>query len=331
VYFGGGTPSQAPIQLLGRILDRIRQFGISETTEVTLEVNPSQTNLENLNNWKSIGINRLSIGVQSLRNQTLQFFGRDHTIQAALKNIEQSRKVFDSISLDFIWGVPNQTRSAWHTDLETICDLGVNHLSLYQLTVERGTNLYNLHEADMNLIPNEDIIADLYDITRSITCIKGYQQYEVSSFCKNNAKSKHNLSYWKGMEYVGIGAGSHGKVTREDGDTYRTFRIRFPADWIHQVEQLGHGIKKQVKISENEIAQELIVFGLRTFEGLDLDNFSKILPQHRIDDFLDIPRVMDLSKIGLLDIALQNSVLKYIRPTLKGIQVVDRIIREIIT
>nr|KAJ3422721.1 radical S-adenosyl methionine domain-containing protein 1 [Polyrhizophydium stewartii] len=228
VYFGGGTPSLARPEMVARVLQRVQDLGMTPSQlEVTLEANPTSVEASKLRAFKAAGINRLSLGVQSLDPDALRFLGRDHSAKEALEAIETALDVFDNVSLDFIWGRPGQTVAAWERELQQVTALGASHLSLYQLTVERGTPLFKQVQKHPQLMPGEDEIADLFEATRHVASLGGYEQYEVSSFCRGGMRSnrgQHNQSYWNGNDYIGVGPGSHGRLWNGvESSTFKMF------------------------------------------------------------------------------------------------------------
>jgi putative oxygen-independent coproporphyrinogen III oxidase len=279
IYFGGGTPSLARPNYISSVVDCLsNSWTISKDVEITLEGNPKQLKKEKMMEFNYAGINRISLGVQALDNDALKFFGRDHDLNDALCSIDDSLNVFNNVSLDFIWGRPNQTISSWTSELKTILHLGASHLSLYQLTVERGTKLF--HDARRNnvALPNEDTAATMYQSTRELCIDYGYSHYEISSFAKTTGvQSQHNLAYWDGTDYIGVGPGSHGRVSI-DGKIFRTYRILYPKEWMDQVAREGNGIRKALQVDILELKNEWIVFGLRKTDGVFLKHFQQKFP-----------------------------------------------------
>jgi oxygen-independent coproporphyrinogen-3 oxidase len=318
IYFGGGTPSLAPFKFFQAILERA-----GSVREITLEVNPIQITPEKLKAWKNVGINRLSLGVQALDDKALLFFGRDHNSRDALRSIEMALSVFDNVTCDFIWGRPHQSVSDWELELDRVVRLGIPHLSLYQLTVERGTRLFKDCEKKLVKLPSEDELANMYEITRDITLKHGMSQYEVSSFCVPGFESLHNSSYWGGSDYIGVGPGAHGRFT-VNSLRVRTIRIPSPQLWSASIEGSGRGIRKEIPMSVNEVAHDLIVFGLRSTQGIQYKQFRSITGMD-LDSFLDMRRVKELIHDKFLE---RNET--SLRASRKGIALSDRILLEIL-
>ncbi|KAI8898286.1 hypothetical protein BC833DRAFT_590505 [Globomyces pollinis-pini] len=233
IYFGGGTPSLAKPTLVENILKLLfidLNFKPAVDLEVTLEANPTRLEAQSLKDFKAAGVNRLSLGIQSLDNDDLKFFGRDHNVNEALQAITLAQSLFENVSLDFIWGRPGHTTDQWELELSQILSFGANHLSLYQLTVENGTPLAKLasKSSNRNLFPCEDTLVDMFQLTQELTQRGGYGQYEVSSYAKDGLssnRSKHNQGYWNGNDYIGIGPGAHGRLFKADNIRYRTYRV----------------------------------------------------------------------------------------------------------
>ena len=193
------------------------------------------------------------MGVQSLDDETLSSFGRDHNVRDALDTIDLAKTIFDNISLDFIYSRPKQNLEDWTHELRRILELGAQHLSLYNLMIERGTPLYKQVESGDVIIPDEETCAEMYEATIKECHNHGYHQYEVSSFAQKDAfKSRHNQAYWQGIDYIGIGPGAHGRIRLPNGETFRTYRVLDPQSWMKQVTTLGHGIKRETTLSLSE-------------------------------------------------------------------------------
>ncbi|RKO82795.1 hypothetical protein BDK51DRAFT_46259 [Blyttiomyces helicus] len=211
VYFGGGTPSLARPETVAAVLETIaRCADVGEGIEVSLEGNPTSTETAHLQSFRDVGVNRLSLGIQALTDRDLRFLGRDHSVSDALASAQAAMSVFDRVSLDFIWGRPGQSVRDWEEELTRACTLGASHLSLYQLTVERGTPLFRAVEKAATVMPDSDTLADMFERTSQIASQCGYEQYEVCSFAKNGDarnRSSHNSSYWLGLDYIGKAVG----------------------------------------------------------------------------------------------------------------------------
>ncbi|XP_051889245.1 radical S-adenosyl methionine domain-containing protein 1, mitochondrial isoform X2 [Pristis pectinata] len=273
VFFGGGTPSLTKPSTIASILETVaRATHVRHNMEVTLEANPTSVSMSKLADFKEAGVNRISLGIQALRNDDLKILGRDHTVQEAIWSLEKAKKLYPGCtSVDIIFGRPGQSLESWEEELEEILTLCDHHVSLYQLTLERGTALFKQVQEKVLKMPEQDVVAEMYHAARNILEKAGFHQYEVSNFAKSGAVSLHNLGYWRGMQYLGVGPGAHGRfVPRGDGKTQREARIQTlePDNWLREVRQFGHGTRKRVKQSELDILEEMLVLGLRMNEGL---------------------------------------------------------------
>ncbi|CAJ0651392.1 14229_t:CDS:2 [Entrophospora sp. SA101] len=210
-----------------------------------MEANPTSAETNNLREFKSIGITRLSLGVQSLNDNDLLKLGRDHNSKDAIKSLEIAKKIFkNNVSFDLIFGRNNQNVSNWIKELKLALELADNHLSIYELTIKPGTPIYKEYKLGKLKIPSSDKITDMYESTIQIAKEFGFKQYEVSNFYKNSKYSRHNFGYWNGLDYLGIGPGAHGRLyDMKNNKRLRTFRILYPEDWMRQCEDLGHGFK----------------------------------------------------------------------------------------
>ncbi|KXN73766.1 radical SAM enzyme [Conidiobolus coronatus NRRL 28638] len=248
IYFGGGTPSLAPIEAIDSILREINSnFSIPKNCEITLEANPNKLETEKLKEFRSIGINRVSIGIQSFNDDRLRQMGRDHTSEEAKNCLNIANKLFPKFNFDMIFAHPNQSLNEWKKDLDTALSFNPTHMSIYQLMIEAGTP-YHKSVSKGNLeLPTDEIMEDMY--WHNIEKLKsiGIQQYEASNFSKPGHESTHNFGYWKGIEYIGIGPGAHGRVSFNNTSTNfkeqlcRTYNIMSPNSWMDQCELTGNG------------------------------------------------------------------------------------------
>lgn len=270
VFFGGGTPSLMEPATVEHILDAIADaWTVEPGAEITLEANPSSVEADRFRGYRTAGVNRVSLGVQALNDADLKFLGRLHNVDEALAAIELARATFPRLSFDLIYARPDQTNEAWRSELDRAIDLAADHLSLYQLTIEQGTPFFDLHERGKLVVPDGDRSADLYEVTQAVTAARGLPAYEVSNHARPGAESRHNLTYWRYGDYVGLGAGAHGRLTKGN-DKIGTANLRRPEDWLHQVETSGQGIETDEELDAEEQADELMLMGLRLREGMDL-------------------------------------------------------------
>ncbi|XP_071672718.1 uncharacterized protein [Patagioenas fasciata] len=273
VFFGGGTPSLASPRTIAAVLEAVaRAAYLPVGAEVTLEANPSSTSPARLAGFREVGINRLSIGVQSLDDAELRLLGREHTAAEARGAVEAARGLFPGrTSIDLLFGLPGQSQDAWARGLAAALRLCDDHISLYQLTLERGTALAAQVWGGTLPAPPQDLLADMYQTARAMLVSAGFRHYEVSNFARKGALSTHNLSYWRAEQYIGVGPGAHGRfVPRGEGGGSREARVQTlePDAWMREVRSQGHGTRRRVVLSPLEQLEELLALGLRTDEGI---------------------------------------------------------------
>ncbi|KAL7377833.1 hypothetical protein ABVT39_004983 [Epinephelus coioides] len=306
VFFGGGTPSLAPPSTIAAVLETIsRRAHLSDKAEVTLEVNPTPVGKSKLEDYWHAGVNRFSIGVQSLQDEDLKVLGRDHSSHQALQTVEEARRLCPGrVSVDVMFGRPNQSVKSWENELCELLRVSDNHVSLYQLTLERGTQLFKQVQAGKVTVPAEEVTAEMYQCARRILHQHGFLQYEVSNFARNNAVSHHNTSYWKGRQYIGVGPGAHGRfVPVGEGGVIREARTQTlePDVWIREVQQRGHGTRRRIRLSPLELLEEVVVMGMRMAEGIRHKHWELFSPQLGLHDvFGTSSNVQELLQSGQL-------------------------------
>ncbi|KAG2460618.1 RSAD1 protein, partial [Polypterus senegalus] len=258
VYFGGGTPSLAKPATIAKLLETFSKCAqLPDDTEVTLEVNPTSAGASKLAEFRSAGVNRFSLGIQTLNDQDLVTLGRDHNSQDSLRTLQEAKELCPGrTSVDVIFGRPGQSTDLWERELEELLVACDDHVSLYQLTLERGTSLFKqVHSGKLDM-PTEEQTAVMYETAREILKQHGFQQYEVSNFARNDAVSNHNLMYWRGRQYIGIGPGAHGRFrpSTEDG-AQREARVQTlePDVWMMEVKNSGHGTRKRVRLTQLDV------------------------------------------------------------------------------
>ncbi len=270
IYWGGGTPSLAPVSLVETIIDHCRTlWSPVNDLEVTLEANPTDAETERLAGFRAGGVNRLSLGVQSLQDGALEFLGRNHDSDAARRAIGKAVDVFHNVSLDLIYARPGQSLDAWKRELEEAIAFGAPHLSLYQLTIEPKTAFANAVGRGAFSMPPEEMSADFYTLTQDVTAAAGFGAYEVSNHARDGYHSRHNALYWNADDYVGVGPGAHGRLT-VDGTRFATEAARAPETYLMQTEQSNSGIAEESALSDEEERLERITMGLRRREGVRL-------------------------------------------------------------
>jgi putative oxygen-independent coproporphyrinogen III oxidase len=270
IFFGGGTPSLMSAGTVGAVLDTIgKLWAVAPGAEITLEANPSSVEAGRFRGYRSAGVNRVSLGVQSLDDAQLRALGRLHTSAEACAAIDVARSTFDRHSFDLIYARPGQTVDAWRAELGQALVLADKHLSLYQLTIEQGTPFAALHARGKLVVPDGDAASAFYEVTQEMTERAGLPAYEISNHAAPGEESRHNLTYWRYGEYAGIGPGAHGRALI-GGVRHATSTERNPEQWAAMVERGAHGIVEDVALTRAEEADEALLMGLRLTEGLDL-------------------------------------------------------------
>jgi oxygen-independent coproporphyrinogen-3 oxidase len=279
IFFGGGTPSLMAPSTVAAIIDHLaRRYSLASGAEITLEANPSSVEAGRFRGYRDAGVNRVSLGIQSLRDDELKKLGRIHSAAEAMTAIGIAAKTFDRTSFDLIYARPGQTTAEWRTELAQALELAGSHLSLYQLTIEPETPFATLHAAGKLMIPDPDQALALYDVTQEMTARAGLPQYEISNHARPGEESRHNLIYWRYGEYAGIGPGAHGRI-RANGERLATVTERNPEAWLAKVEAVGHGTTERTEIMPTEAADEMLLMGLRLNEGLDLARLERMTGQ----------------------------------------------------
>ena len=270
VFFGGGTPSLMPPALVAELLaEAERLWGFARDIEITLEANPSSVEAANFAALAVAGVNRVSLGLQALDDETLRFLGRLHGAAEGLAALQTAQKAFERVSFDLIYARPGQSAEHWASELETALGFGTGHLSLYQLTIEPGTRFATDVRQGAFAPLDDDQAADLFALTREMTAAAGLPAYEVSNHARPGEESRHNLAYWRYQDYVGIGPGAHG---RRHG--VATLRHKKPENWLAAVAGRGSGLKEERPLGAREQASEALLMGLRLDEGVDLAALS---------------------------------------------------------
>ena len=274
VFFGGGTPTLMPVSIIEEILETIDTlFPLASNVEITAEANPSSTETQKLASFKSAGINRISVGAQSLNPKTRHFLGRAHSNQDIYNALHAAMGLFNHVSADFIYGMPEQTASGWMDELEQIIQLGLSHISAYQLTIEPGTQFYTRSNKGEILTCNDEIMADLYELTTNMLSRNRFELYEVSNYAKPDAYCRHNLIYWNAQDWLGIGPGAHGRFTLPDNRRWHSQTRRSPEGWLSAIQDRQHGIDIHNEDDEVEFAREIILMGLRLSSGINLPDW----------------------------------------------------------
>ncbi|MEL6735138.1 MAG: radical SAM family heme chaperone HemW [Pseudomonadota bacterium] len=320
VFFGGGTPSLMDVGTVDRILRAIESaWPTTPDIEVTLEANPTSVEAGRFRGYRAAGVNRVSLGVQSLRDEDLKFLGRLHSAQEAISAIELARSIFPRLSFDLIYARPDQTEAAWRRELEQAIELAADHLSLYQLTIEPETPFYQLHRAGKFSIPASEQAASLYELTQDVTARHGLHAYEVSNHAKPGAASRHNLTYWRSGVWAGIGPGAHGRLQTNAG-RQALVNEKHPETWLKLVEEHGHGVTDKTVLTDVECAEEMLLMGLRLREGIDLSRYTA-MP----GTVLDQDKLSNLIEDGMMEPTSNGRL----RTTPEGALVLNAIIAEL--
>jgi putative oxygen-independent coproporphyrinogen III oxidase len=288
VFFGGGTPSLMAPDLVAAILDRVRAtWSVANDWEVTLEANPGSVEAGRFRGYRDAGVNRISMGIQALNDDDLRRLGRMHSAAEAQAAFDIARGLFARVSFDLIYARQDQSIERWETELRLALSMAIDHLSLYQLTIEDGTAFGDRHRrGGLKGLPDEDLSADMYIRTRDICTEMGLPAYEVSNHARPGAESQHNLIYWQGGEYLGIGPGAHGRMAL-GGTRIATVAHRTPGAWLQNVEQLGSGEEPRQQLSAAERTSEYVMMGLRLTEGIWSAPLSGHISPQSIEDLVN--------------------------------------------
>ena len=320
IFLGGGTPSLMQPETVGTILDTIgKHWTVAPDAEVTLEANPSSVEATRFRGYRAAGVNRVSLGVQSLDDGALKALGRLHTAREALDAIAVARSTFDRYSFDLIYARPDQTPATWKPELTRALSEAGEHLSLYQLTIEPDTPFFTLHASGKLVIPDEDTARDLYDTTQDICARAGLPAYEISNHARPGGECRHNLIYWRMHEYAGIGPGAHGRLDIA-GKRHATATERRPEAWLMRVEEGGHGVVTDEVLIRQERADEFLLMGLRLAEGVDLNRYAAIAGKP-----LDPVQIKTLTDLGFIETDESGRL----RVTQAGFPVLDAVVADL--
>jgi len=320
IFLGGGTPSLMQPQTVGAILDAIgKHWHVASDVEVTLEANPTSVEATRFAGYRAAGVNRVSLGVQALDDASLKALGRLHTAREALDAVAIARKIFDRYSFDLIYARPDQTPEMWTTELKRAIAEAAEHLSLYQLTIEEGTPFFGLHAAGKLKTPDEALARALYDVTQEVCSAHGLPSYEISNHARAGAECKHNLVYWRGEEYAGIGPGAHGRLDI-DGVRHAIATEKRPEAWLMRVEANGQGVITDDNLNSEERADEFLLMGLRLAEGIDPKRYAALAGRT-----LDPNRIAILREEGAIAVDASGRL----RVTQSGFPVLDAVVADL--
>jgi oxygen-independent coproporphyrinogen-3 oxidase len=320
IFFGGGTPSLMQPATVAAILDEVaRHWTVASDVEVTLEANPTSVEATRFRGYRAAGVNRVSLGVQALDDAALKQLGRLHTAAEALEAVATARSIFERYSFDLIYARPKQTTKAWAKELARAIDEAAEHLSLYQLTIEAETPFAALAAAGKLIVPNDHRARDLYDVTQEICAARGLPAYEISNHARAGAECRHNLVYWRGDEYAGIGPGAHGRLNI-DNRRHATATERRPETWLELVETNGHGLVTDDVLTLEERADEFLLMGLRLAEGIDQERYTALAGRP-----LDPRRIAVLHSDGVVETTPDGRL----RVTMSGFPVLDAVVADL--
>ncbi|WJY22473.1 radical SAM family heme chaperone HemW [Fontisubflavum oceani] len=321
VFFGGGTPSLMSPDVVAAIIENIREtWPVANDLEITLEANPTSVEAGRFDGFRDAGVTRISMGIQALNDPDLKALGRLHSVKDALEAFDIARSAFERVSFDLIYARQHQSLDDWRKELRQALSLAIDHLSLYQLTIEDGTAFGDRHRIGrLPGLPTDDLGADMYDLTQELCDKAGFPAYEVSNHAADLAQSRHNLIYWRCGDYLGIGPGAHGRLTF-DGHRFATETARHPIAWLDRVAQNHNGELDRVEITAEDQAQEYLLMSLRLTEGTNLERFAQLNASP-----IDPETLNRLCDDGFLEVSGHQ-----LKTTSKGRPVLNAILRELL-
>jgi putative oxygen-independent coproporphyrinogen III oxidase len=320
VFFGGGTPSLMEPVLVDAILRKVRAtWPVANDIEITLEANPTSVEAGRFAGYRDAGVNRISMGIQALIDTDLRHLGRLHTVAEAIRAFETARGIFDRVSFDLIYARQDQSLSDWKAELLQALGMAVDHLSLYQLTIEQGTSFGDRYAAGkLRGLPDEDRAADMFELTQDLTGEAGFTGYEVSNHAKPGQESRHNLIYWRYGDYAGIGPGAHGRLTT-GGVRFATEAPKEPMAWLQHVEKSGSGEGLRDNLTSADQFAEMMMMGMRLADGVDLDRIGRFAPS-----------TFSFNISSLIEIDMVEVNAGRLRTTAQGRQVLNAVLRQLL-
>jgi len=314
IFFGGGTPSLMRPETVEKIISNIqKKWPIANDIEITLEANPTSIEADKFEAFKAAGINRVSIGVQALRDKDLKFLGREHNAKEAIAAVTLANNIFDRVSFDLIYTRPEQSLDDWKDELTEALQYADGHLSLYQLTIEQGTPFYTQHARGDFRIPEADQAGDFYEVTQEILSVANMPAYEVSNHALAGQESVHNQAYWEYADYIGVGPGAHGRLTIT-GSKYATRTHRAPEIWLDKVSKTGHGYHEFEEINKEQSFTEMMMMGMRLKEGIPYARIEELTGKNW-QEVLRMDKISSLENEGYL---IQTKT--HLKPTQEGMQ-----------
>lgn len=321
IFFGGGTPSLMPPDTVGRVIEAARAaWPSANDLEITLEANPTSAEAGRFRGFRDAGVNRVSVGLQSLRDEDLKRLGRLHSAAEGRSAFLLAREVFPRVSFDLIYARQFQTLADWRAELTEALTLAADHLSLYQLTIEPGTAFGDrFSRGRLSGLIDDDLGAEMYDLTQELCMANGLPAYEVSNHASDMAQSRHNLIYWRGGDYAGIGPGAHGRLTL-GGIRHATETELSPIGWLDRLTRDGTGESQRSVLSLREQAEEYAMMALRLTEGLDRQRFSRMNGSDFKADTL-----LHLEELGMIAVTPTR-----IRATVEGRRLLNAVLRDLL-
>ena len=318
IFFGGGTPSLMPPKIVGDIIDTaLKIWTPANDIEITLEANPSSVEVDRFAGYRAAGVNRVSLGVQALNDNDLRALGRLHSVQEAMLALDIAHKNFDRVSFDLIYARQKQSLASWEAELKQALLMSSGHLSLYQLSVEPGTAFgFRAKAGKLGGLPDEDLSADMFELTNEMCSDAGHSPYEISNYSADGLESIHNIIYWRGGDYVGVGPGAHGRITTTLG-RHATQTALAPFAWLERVEQKKSATLHSIKLHPIDHANELIMMGLRLSGGISISRISDVAGRA-----ISVPE--NLFELGLIELHGDN-----LRASLTGRPLLNQIIQGI--
>ena len=322
VFFGGGTPSLMEPELVAAVIERIRAtWPMSNDPEITLEANPGSVEAGRFRGFQQAGVTRVSMGMQAMNDEDLRRLGRKHSAEEARKAFEIARNCFDRVSFDLIYARQDQTLAAWRDELCKALELAIDHLSLYQLTIEDGTVFADrFAKGGLRGLPSEDVSAEMFELTQELCDKAGLPAYEVSNHAKIGCESRHNLIYWRGGDYIGIGPGAHGRMTLQ-GIRWATEAPKSPTLWLEMVQSGKIPELPRSALTAEEHSLEYLLMSLRLSEGLDMARYQNVSGKP-----LNAQKIRDLSDIGMVELTGDR-----LRATPNGRMVLNAVLRDLAT
>ena len=325
IFFGGGTPSLMPPETAAAVIEKAKMtWGQGEEIEITLEANPGSSEAKKFQDFRAAGVNRLSLGVQSFDDDALKFLGRVHNAGEALGAIEMAKDTFPRFSFDLIYARPEQTLAAWTKELEKALTLARGHLSLYQLTMELDTAFYRQHQRGKFSLPGEDDAADLFELTANLCAGAGMSAYETSNYAAPGDESRHNLNYWQGGAYVGIGPGAHSRVYLDE-NWRAVSTLKLPEAWLDEVQKKGVGVAEDMALTPLQRGEEIVMTALRLRDGLNKKGFKQT------SGILLYDLINESALAALKDQKLLQENETHLATTKAGALLVNSIINELLT